>query len=161
MLLVCPMQMSLFKTPVSARDYYVVLYMMHRSQRPSQVNDDHIAPAFAICKVTSLGPWVTPLFGGRVKHGNWLLFSSSWGWVWGLEWKLKVKMTSWRQMLPSLCSKGLCLSVDYFLPHSDLLPVTKWHAGKELGRVGFSFTSSPSSFLPCTEFPLWSGRMGI
>lgn len=79
-----------------------------------------------------------------------------------LEWKLKVQITSWLHML-SLSFKCLCLL-------SGLLPATlsvttgnkvgRGKKKKKLWRIRFSFTSSLSSFLPCSELPLSSGRKG-
>lgn len=63
-----------------------------------------------------------------------------------------------------LFASGICaLSVDYFLPHSQLSHVTKLGMGrkkKNLCRVRFPFISPLGSFLPSSELPLSSGRKG-
>ena len=119
-------------------------------------------PQHPISSRPPFGPRNTTALLERVEHHCPLLFSSLGGWVlgWNESWKFR--------LLPActcclLASSVCAFLVDYFLPHCQLLHVTKWGGGrrkKKLWRVRFSFTSSLSSFLPCSELPLSSSRKG-
>lgn len=88
------------------------------------------------------GPWNTTALLERVEHHCALLFSSLGGWVlgWNESWKFG--------LLPDctcclLASSVCAFLVDYFLPHCQLLHVTKWGGGRRKKNYGGSDFSSP------------------